>query len=190
MKLRCVYVKRAKTRAFTPDRTTYLCYHARRCRVYRAAARYSLCEDAAGNASNLSDYLPLRAVRTARDDPAYPQRSIVKALYLSISITRDLLKEATRKSKSRSLWRNRKTHSSRGVWKSGGRLGGLFFFAPPVRARLPARASPRLATCPAACSTRHRLAWLCLAACCWLTALLDFAWLPLGALPDSRVPST
>jgi hypothetical protein len=50
----------------------------------------------------------------------------------------------------------------------------------------------------------HRLGWLltqplapldiassgCLAACCWLTAPLDFAWLPLGALPDSRVPST
>jgi hypothetical protein len=57
-----------------------LCVSARRCRVYRAAARYSLCVDAAGYASNLSDFLPLRALRTARDDPAYPQRSIVKAL--------------------------------------------------------------------------------------------------------------
>ena len=89
--------KRAKIRAFTPDRTTYLCYHARRCRGHRAAARYSLCEDAAGNASSLSDYLPLRALRTARDDPAYPRRSIVKALYLSISISRDLLERGESK---------------------------------------------------------------------------------------------
>jgi hypothetical protein len=36
---------------------------------YRAAARYSLHEGAAGNASSLSDYLPLRALRTTRDDP-------------------------------------------------------------------------------------------------------------------------
>ena len=61
--------KRAKIRAFTPDRITYLCYHARRVWGYRAAARYSLHEDAAGNASSLSDYLPLRALRTTRDDP-------------------------------------------------------------------------------------------------------------------------
>ena len=65
--------KRAKIRAFTPDRTTYLCYHARRCRVYRAAARYSLCEDAAGNASSLSDYLPLRALRTTGNAPIDPR---------------------------------------------------------------------------------------------------------------------
>jgi hypothetical protein len=37
-------------------------------RGYRAAARYSLHEDAAGNASSRSDYLPLRALRTTRDD--------------------------------------------------------------------------------------------------------------------------
>jgi hypothetical protein len=30
----------------------------------------------------------------------------------------------------------------------------------------------------------------CLAACYGLTAPLGFAWLPLGTLPDSRVPST
>ena len=58
--------KRAKIRAFTPDRITYLCYHARRCRGYRAAARYSLCEDAAGMPSSLSDYLPL----VGKDRPA------------------------------------------------------------------------------------------------------------------------
>jgi hypothetical protein len=39
-------------------------------RGYRAAARYSLHEDAAGNASSLSDYLPIRALRTTRDDPS------------------------------------------------------------------------------------------------------------------------
>jgi hypothetical protein len=37
-------------------------------RGYRAATRYSLHEDAAGNASSRSDYLPLRGLRTTRDD--------------------------------------------------------------------------------------------------------------------------
>ena len=60
--------KRAKIRAFIAGTVNLQLLPRSTRRGYRAAARYSLHEDAAGNASSRSDYLPLRALRTTRDD--------------------------------------------------------------------------------------------------------------------------
>ena len=59
LKLRSVYVKRAKIRAFALDRTTTICYHDRLDKGITRCSTLLPIRGSAGMPSSLSGYLPL-----------------------------------------------------------------------------------------------------------------------------------